>query len=113
MLQQPGGSNGAHSLLNPAIEALNLAEISSTTPGEAVFGPASSTLAAIRVYFLRRAITIVWLTITQDFVADEQDYARLRLSCVDVCQALDRGLSGKRSDHLSQSVLVAIGKLTT
>lgn len=56
---------------------------------------------------------VVWLTITKDSVADEQDYVELGLFCADVCQALDRGLSGKRSDHLSQSVLVAIWKLTT
>jgi hypothetical protein len=42
-----------------------------------------------------------------------QDFVELGLSCADVCQVLDRGLNGKRLDELNQSVLVAIGKLTT
>lgn len=43
---------------------------------------------------------------------NEQDYIELGLSCADVCQVLDRGLKGRESDELNQSVLVAIGKLT-
>ena len=44
---------------------------------------------------------------------NEQDYVELGMSCGDVCQALDRGLDGRELDDLSQSVLGAIGKLTT
>jgi hypothetical protein len=46
-------------------------------------------------------------------MVNEQDFVEVGLSCADVCQVLDRGLNGKRLDELNQSVLVAIGKLTT
>ena len=46
-------------------------------------------------------------------MVNEQDYTELGLSCADVCQVLDRGLNGRRLDDLNQSVLIAIGKLTT
>ena len=49
----------------------------------------------------------------QGSVVDKQDYIELALFCVDICQALDRGLSGRRLDELGKSVLVAIEKLTT
>ena len=45
-------------------------------------------------------------------MANEQDYIELGLSCGDVCQALDRGLNGRRLDDLNKSVLAAIGQLT-
>jgi len=35
-------------------------------------------------------------------------YVELGLACADVCKALDRGLNGKRSDELSESVSKAI-----
>ena len=44
---------------------------------------------------------------------NERDYLELGMSCGDVCKALDRGLSGKRLDELSETVLGGIGKLTT
>ena len=48
--QQPKGRDGALSMMNVAIEALNLAkEISSVTPAKAVFGTASVLLVTIRV----------------------------------------------------------------
>jgi len=44
---------------------------------------------------------------------NEREYVELGLFCADVCDALDRGINGKRFDELSQSVLKAIGQLTT
>ena len=46
-------------------------------------------------------------------MANDQDYVELGLACAEVCQALDRGLNERPSDELNQSVLGAIGKLTT
>ena len=46
-------------------------------------------------------------------MSNEQDYVDLGLSCGDVCQALNRGLNGRRMDELNKSVLGAIGQLTT
>ena len=46
-------------------------------------------------------------------MTNEQDFLELGISCGDVCQALDRGLNGRRLDELSKSVLGGIGKLTT
>ena len=43
---------------------------------------------------------------------NERDYVELGISCGDVCQALDRGLNGRRLEELNQSVLGAIEKLT-
>ena len=45
-------------------------------------------------------------------MANDQDYVDLGLACADVCQALHRGLGGRRLDELNQSVLEAIGQLT-
>ena len=45
-------------------------------------------------------------------MASRQDFVELGKSCGRVCQALDRGLNGKRSDELNPSVLEAIGQLT-
>ena len=45
-------------------------------------------------------------------MVNEQDYVELGLSCADVCQALDRGLEGRRGDELTKSMLGAIEKLT-
>ena len=45
-------------------------------------------------------------------MANEQDCVDLGLTCADVCAALDRGLSGRRLDELSQPVLMAIGQFT-
>ena len=48
--QQPKGHDGVLSLLNAAIEAVNLAtEISSITPAKAVFGSVSTLLTMIKV----------------------------------------------------------------
>jgi len=51
--QRPKGRDGTLSLLNTAIEALNLAkEVSAVTPAKAIFGSASVILVMIRVGFL-------------------------------------------------------------
>ena len=52
------------------------------------------------------------LTFIQESMVNEQDCVDLELSCADVCRALDRGLKGKRSDELSQSMLEAIQQIT-
>ena len=44
---------------------------------------------------------------------NEADYVELGLACADVCSALDRGMDGGRMNELNQSVLGAIGHLTT
>ena len=43
---------------------------------------------------------------------NKTDYVELGLACADVCRALDRGITGRRVDELSQSVFEAIGQLT-
>ena len=50
---------------------------------------------------------------TQDDMSNQGDYVELGLACADVCTALDRGLSGKRSNDLNDSVRKAIEQLTT
>ena len=50
---------------------------------------------------------------TQDSVANKEDYVSLGVCCGEVCQALGRGLEGRRLDELSKSVLGAIEHLTT
>ena len=45
-------------------------------------------------------------------MANDQDYVELGLACADVCQALERGMDGKRVNELSKSMLGAIEKLT-
>ena len=44
---------------------------------------------------------------------NNRDFIDLGLFCADICNALDRGLSGRRLDELGQSVLAAIEQLTT
>ena len=61
---------------------------------------------------------VLWLwssdsRLIQDSLANEQDYVDLGVHCADVCAVLDRGLNDRRLDELSQSVLGAIGQLTT
>ena len=46
-------------------------------------------------------------------MANKAEYVELGLACADVCRALDRGMSGKKLEDLSQSVREAIGQLTT
>ena len=46
-------------------------------------------------------------------MANKTDYVELGLACADVCEALDRGMNGRKLDDLSQSVREAIAQLTT
>ena len=50
---------------------------------------------------------------TQDSMTNEVDYVDIGLTCADICNALGRGMNGKRLDDLSQSVCDAIAQLTT
>ena len=50
--QRPKDRESAISALNAAIEALDLAKISSATPAKAILGSVRTLLATIRVYFL-------------------------------------------------------------
>ena len=43
---------------------------------------------------------------------NEEGYIDLGLTCASVCEALVRGLNGKRADELSDSVREAINQLT-
>ena len=44
---------------------------------------------------------------------NKTDYVELGLACAGVCNALERGMRGRRVGELSRSVLEAIGELTT
>ena len=46
-------------------------------------------------------------------MTNKTDYVDLGLACTDVCNALDRGLKGRRADELGQSIMEAIEQLTT
>jgi len=46
-------------------------------------------------------------------MANEVDYVELGLSCADICQALERGMDGKKLSDFSKSVCDAINQLTT
>jgi hypothetical protein len=46
-------------------------------------------------------------------MTNKTDYVDLGLACTDVCNALDRGLKGRRADELGQTVMEAIEQLTT
>ena len=106
--------DNASSLLNVAIEAMNLAkEVSSMTPAKAVFGSVSVLLTMIRVRFLPSSDVHPRFTCDQDSMANKSDYVELGLACADVCRALDRGMNGKKLNDLSQSVREAISQLTT
>lgn len=43
---------------------------------------------------------------------NQMTYVELGLACAQVCNALDRGLDGKRLDELNESVREAIKHLT-
>lgn len=45
-------------------------------------------------------------------MADKADYVELGLICAGVCEALNRGMDGRRTDQLGRSVLKAIETLT-
>jgi len=44
---------------------------------------------------------------------NQQDYVEIGLHCADICNALARGMNGKKLDDLGQPVYEAINRLTT
>ena len=46
-------------------------------------------------------------------MANKAEYVELGLACADVCEALNRGMNGKKLDDLSPSVRKAMNQLTT
>ena len=107
--QQPKGQEGALSLLNVTIGSLNLVkEASSITPATAAFGAVVALLTMIRVSFLTFFDGCPGLTRCQDTMVNDQDYVELGLYCADICNALNRGMGGKKLNDLSQSVCDAI-----
>jgi hypothetical protein len=46
-------------------------------------------------------------------MVNEVDYVEIALACADICNSLDRGVSGKRAEELNETVLEAIDKLTS
>jgi len=113
--RRPKGQEGTISTLNATIEAMNLAkELSSITPAKAVFGSVSVILTMTRVGFLLVCVDRVQAEMhLQDSMINQADYVALGLACADVCTALDRGLSRKKLNDLSNSVCEAIKQLTT
>ena len=49
----------------------------------------------------------------QDTMVNDKDYVELGLFCADICQAVGRGMNGKKLDELSKSVRDAMSQLTT
>ena len=111
----PKERSGILSMLNVAIEDLNLAKNGSTiTLAKAVFSEVGDLLPAIRVSRLStRARKSVADQHTQDSMVDRKGYVKLGLACADVCRALDRGLDSRQADQLTRSVLEAIEQLAT
>ena len=110
--QRPKDRDGALSTLDVLIQTLNFAKgACGIPPAQVVFASASALLSMIRLHpTSRRQIAT---HTTQDTMANDRDYVELGRACGEVCQALDRGLKGKRLDELTQSVLGAVGQLTT
>ena len=111
----PKERSGVLSMLNVAIEDLNIAKNeSSVAPAKTIFGEVGDLLPTIRVgpisIRVRKSI-VDWSA--QDSMVDRKDYVKLGLACADVCRALDRGLSGGQTDQLTRSVLEAIEQLAT
>ena len=105
--------NNALSLLNAAIDAMNLIkELSSMTPAKAVFGSVTILMTMIRVRLSSSSVIYCRFTRNQDSMANKADYVDLGLACADVCKALDRGMNGRRLDELNRPVLEAIEQLT-
>ena len=113
--QRSKRQDGILSSLNTAIDAMNIAkDVMGMTPAKAAFGTVSVLLTMIKVSFPRfHAGRLLVDVRTQDSMINEADYVDLGLACADVCGALNRGMDGRRVDELSQSVLEAIGQLTT
>jgi len=112
--QRQKGRENSVSLLNVAIDAMDLAEkISSITPAKAVFATVGVLLAMIKVSSSSSTMRCSELTHSQESMINALDYVELGLFCSDICRALDRGMNGKKLDDLNQSVCDAINQLTT
>ena len=110
--QRPKHRHRVLSSLNAAIDAMNIAkDVMNITPAKAVFASVSVMLGMIKVHFLLLYVCRFLVDGAQDSMINEADYVDLGLSCADVCLALDRGMSGKPVNELSQSVFEAIQQL--
>ena len=110
--QRPKGRENSVSLLNAAIDAMDLAEkISSITPAKAVFATVGILLTMIKVSSSSSAMGCSELICFQESMINALDYVELGLFCADICRALDRGMNGKKLDDLNQSVRDAISQL--
>ena len=112
--QRPQGQNDILSSLNMAIDALDLAkEATTVVSAKAAFTSASVLLTVIRVGLLPVHVGRFLATkYVQDSMVSKADYVELGLACVNVCEALNRRMSIKRTDQVNQSILEAIEKLT-
>ena len=111
--QQQKRRDNALSSLNVAIDALNITkDILSGTPAKAVCGPVSVILTMIKVRSFFRCVDQLRAKRIQDSMINDTDYVELGLACADICNALGRGMNGKKLDDLSQSVYEAIAQLT-
>ena len=113
--EPPKWRDGALTALDVFIQGLSLAkDTCHIPPAQIAFGTAAALLTMIRVCFSSSPNTIKPLTrVVQDTMTNNQDFIDLGRACGDVCQTLYRKLKGKRSEELNQSILDAIGDLTT
>ena len=111
--QRQKGRDETRSTLDAIIRDLNRAkDTCGIPPARAAFGSTGDLLTAAGVSSLYSAKPSIRFTLIQDSTDNEQEYVDLGLFCADVCNVLDRGLYGRRSDELSPSVLGAIEQLT-
>jgi hypothetical protein len=111
---QSKGRDRAIPTLEALIQILEVAKVACVfPPAQVAIGSTSALLMIIKARIPSYFATLSFqLTSVQDSMANKQDFVELGKSCGRVCQALDRGLNGRRSDELSRSVLEAIGELT-
>ena len=104
--QRRKGPDGPVSMLNIAMDALNLVkDICAVPPAQATFGFISALLTMVGARTLQSHDDDPRFHIYSGYYGDRQDYVELGLFRVDVYRALDRGLDGKRLDELSKPVL--------
>ena len=112
--QRSKGHDGVLPQLDVAIQFLGGAkDACSIVPAQTALGSACALLTLIRVRsFLFLDDELPFIS-AQDTTGNKQDrFVGLGLFCAKVCEVLDRGLNGKRSDDLSKSVFKAIEQLT-
>ena len=110
--QRPKGPDDAFSLLNAAIDTLNLTRnTTNVEQAKDAFGSASLLLTTIRVRFLFSLCLLITDRCTQDSMIKETDCVELGLSCAETCQVLYREINGRRQEQLSQSLLESIERL--